>query len=270
MLTVEVPAKKRSGVAGLWRPMIVAVFSYRYDRHLVPDLIANIAPLVDGWISWDDRQSDEAFSSDTGRRQVLIEAAHAAGAQWVLAVDPDERFEVDAASRIRWLARMPGEVCWTFELKEMYTPTAYRSDGIWGRKRQKRLFPIFDHQFPIPARGSFTSNPLHDAWVPKSYRTLHSRLNLYHLKMIDPARRVARRDLYNALDPAWQYQKVGYDYLADEAGATFEEIRRRASTCRYIARTTVSGWSIRRPSRREHPERGDRTSRTRFNAFPRA
>lgn len=206
------------------RPTVLAVFSYRYDAHLVPDLLANIEPIVDGWVSWDDRNATASFTGDTERRKVLIEAAHKAGAQWILAVDPDERFEVGTAARLRQLVRMPGAVCWTFELREMYTPTAYRVDGVWGRKRQKRLFPVFDNQFPIAEKGTFGSNPLHDAWVPPSYRTLNSRLNLYHLKMIDPARRAARRDLYNALDPDRRYQKIGYDYLADDTGLELEEI----------------------------------------------
>lgn len=226
MLAINVPTRSRRRLGRWLRPSIVAVFSFRYDAHLVPDLIANIAPLVDGWISWDDRQSDEIFSSDATRRRILIEAAHQAGARWVLAVDPDERFEVGAAARIHWLVRVPGEVCWTFKLRELYTPTAYRSDGVWDTKRQKRLFPIFDRQFPIGEKGSFQSNPLHDTWVPRAYRTLHADLNLYHLKMIDPARRTARRDLYNALDPARKYQQMGYDYLADETGSVLTEIPR--------------------------------------------
>lgn len=223
MITVEMPMTKRS-LRTLFRPKLVAVFSFRYDAHLVPDLLANIGPLVDGWISWDDRNAKEAFSGDTARRHALIEAAHAVGAQWILAVDPDERFEVGAAKTIRKLVRVPGCVCWTFELKELYTPTAYRIDGLWGRKRQKRLFPIFDSQFPIAERGTFNSRPLHDHWVPPTYSTLHSRLNLYHLKMIEPARRIARSELYNALDPHRHYQQVGYDYLRDDDGAVLEPI----------------------------------------------
>lgn len=224
MITVEVSTARRSVWQRLRRPKVVAVFSFRYDAHLVPDLLANLRPMVDGWISWDDRNAPTAFSGDTTRRHALIEAAHAAGAQWVLAVDPDERFEVRAAAKIRQLVCMSGPVCWTFELKELYTPTAYRTDGIWGGKRQKRLFPIFDHQFPIQSRGSFACEPLHDHWVPASYRTLHSRLNLYHLKMINPARRVARSRLYSTLDPERRYQKFGYHYLADDTGAVFEPI----------------------------------------------
>jgi hypothetical protein len=224
MITVNVPPTSRSLIGRWLRPRIVAVFSFRYDAHLVPDLLDNLAPLVDGWVSWDDRQAATPFSGDTARRQTLIEAAHAAGAQWILAVDPDERFEAATGGRLRQLVRVPGQVCWTFELRELYTPTAYRIDGLWGRKRQKRLFRIFDRQFPIAERGTFDSSPLHDAWAPPTYRTLHSRLNLYHLKMIEPARRSSRRDLYNALDPDRRYQRIGYDYLANDSGMQLKEL----------------------------------------------
>lgn len=224
MLTVEVPAGRDSFLRRLVRPRIVAVFSFRYDAHLVPDLLENIAPLVDGWISWDDRASTQPFSGDPGRRQLLISAAHSAGAQWVLGVDPDERFERGVAACIRQMVLVPGKVCWTFNLREMYGPQSYRVDGIWGAKKQKRLFPIFNSQFPITERSGFSSAELHASWVPPNYRQLDSKLNLYHLKMIDPARRIARRDIYNALDPTGRYQAVGYDYLADETGAVFENI----------------------------------------------
>ncbi|OWK19097.1 hypothetical protein AJ88_48455 [Mesorhizobium amorphae CCBAU 01583] len=35
---------------------VIAVFSYRFDAHLVSDLIANLDPIVDGWIAYDDRK----------------------------------------------------------------------------------------------------------------------------------------------------------------------------------------------------------------------
>ncbi|MBA8905583.1 hypothetical protein [Aminobacter ciceronei] len=49
---------------------------------------------------------------------------------------------------------------------------------------------------------------------------MRSGLNLYHLKMIDPARRSARRDLL--LDPHRRDQAIGY--LADETGVQLEAI----------------------------------------------
>ena len=198
---------------------VIAVFSYRFDAHLVPDLIANIDPFVDGWVAFDDRASTGVFSSEVGRRRCLLEAARQAGADWILAVDPDERFEAAVASEIATLTRKPGRIAWGFHFRELYAPQSYRVDGIWGAKIRHCLFRAFD-----PAERTDTG--LHDLWYPRNagFRELRSGLNLYHLKMIDPARRSARRDLYSFLDPDRRDQAIGYDYLADETGVRLEPI----------------------------------------------
>jgi hypothetical protein len=106
-----------------------------------------------------------------------------------------------------------------FRLRELYSPDAYRVDGVWGQKIQFRLFPL---------RGAqrFSAQPFHGQWVPTQpeHTLLHSDLNLYHLKMIAPARRRARRDLYEFVDPTHRYQAIGYDYLADDSGMVLEAI----------------------------------------------
>jgi len=200
------------------------VFSFRYDAQLVPALIENLRPIVDGWISWDDRTATTSFTGDTERRRLLIQAAYDAGAQWVLAMDPDERLERSAAELVPRLIGTPLVSSWTFRLRELYEPKAYRIDGIWGEKRQTRLFRLFDSQFPIAPESSFYSAELHQPWVKVDMRRRHAELNLYHLKMITPERRRARSALYNALDPDGRFQKVGYDYLADDVGAVLEPI----------------------------------------------
>ncbi|WP_336799758.1 hypothetical protein [Kaistia sp. MMO-174] len=203
------------------RPQVFAVFSYRFDAHLVPDLLANIEPIVDGWVAFDDRAATGVFSSEAGRRRILLQEARKAGADWILAVDPDERFEAGVRSRIRRLMAESGRVAWGFRFREMYTPTTYRIDGIWGKKIRYCLFTMFD-----PAERTDTG--LHDLWFPRDggFQTRHCDLDLYHLKMIAPARRLARRDLYNFLDPNRADQPIGYDYLAEERDAAFETIPR--------------------------------------------
>lgn len=201
------------------RPRLLACFSYRYDAHLVPALLENIAPLVEGWVAFDDRGRDGLFTSEPARRRLLLERARALGAGWVLAVDPDERFESGVAAGMARLLRAEGPVVWTFRLRELYAADRYRVDGVWGEKRAGRLFPLREGQ-------RFSEAALHAPWhatqPPPLYR--HSDFNLYHLKMILPERRRARRDLYNHLDAERRFQALGYDYLAEEAGAALEEI----------------------------------------------
>ena len=109
------------------RPIVLAVFSYRYDAELVPDLLANIAPAVDGWVAFNDRDATDVFSSEPRRRRLLIERAKRTG--WVLAIDPDERIERGATTRIRALTRERRRIVWEFNLRETFAPTAYRVDG---------------------------------------------------------------------------------------------------------------------------------------------
>jgi hypothetical protein len=202
-------------------PRLLAVYSFRYDAPLVPALIGNLYPLVDGWIAYDDRAGDGLFSHEVHRRVALLTAALAAGAQWVLAVDPDERFEAPLAGRIRELIENPDVTVYTFALRELYSPTQYRVDGVWGQKRQPRLLSL----------GHGIATPTGNLHLPWSYFIPQPKLqdapfNLYHLKMIAPERRQARAALYNHLDPEHRAQTIGYDYLADDRGARLERIPR--------------------------------------------
>jgi hypothetical protein len=98
------------------RPMVLAVFSYRYDAELVPDLLENVAPMVDGWVAFDDRQATDLFSSEPQRRRLLINRAKELGATWILAIDPDERIERGGATRIRSLTGERQRIIWEFNL----------------------------------------------------------------------------------------------------------------------------------------------------------
>ncbi|WP_269929733.1 hypothetical protein [Aminobacter sp. HY435] len=201
------------------RQKVIAVFSFRFDAHLVPDLLANIDPIVDGWIAYDDRLSTGVFSNEVERRRALIGAARNAGADWILAVDPDERFEGSVSSQISELTSRKGRIAWGFNFRELYAPDSYRIDGIWGAKIRYCLFRAFN-----PSERTDTG--LHDLWYPRNagFKEMRCGLNLYHLKMIDPGRRAARRDLYSFLDPDRRDQPIGYDYLADETGVRLEPI----------------------------------------------
>lgn len=204
-----------TGRKGSGRLDIVAVFSFRYDSHLVDDLITNLTPVVDGWVSYDDRDSEALFSDEVQRRRLLLQEAHRLGARWVLAIDPDERIEHGLADKIDEMTQSMAPISWSFALREMYEADRYRCDGIWGRKEQVRLFPL---------RGDLVlpPNELHGRWC--GFPARRSGFNLYHLKMIDPARRRERAELYRFLDPENRHQEMGYDYLADETDAVLEPI----------------------------------------------
>jgi hypothetical protein len=194
-------------------PLVLAVFSFRHDAHLVPGLLANIAPLVHGHVAWDDRDAETALSSEPMRRNLLLAEARRLGARWILAVDPDERFEDRFAARLPEMLALGEGNLWHFNLCEMFSPRAWRTDGVWGGKSLMRLFPA-------DAAGAELSVPLHAGWVAEGdgFMRRAAGVNLYHLRMATPARRRARRALYAAADPERQFQRIGYDYLDDERG----------------------------------------------------
>lgn len=210
MLKYDLKGRTTSEFRKLQSQKLLAVFSFRFDAALVPALKENLWPVVDGFVSWDDRAAEGVFSSEGERRKKLIAEAQRLGADWVLGMDPDERLQNDAARRIRaCMAKKPA--IWGFNIRELYEPDKYRSDGIWNRKQVQRLFPL-------SGTMAFDYDPLHSQFPP-IYPILpvrQSGINIFHLKMIDPRRRLTRRDLYNKLDPNREFQTIGYDYLTDE------------------------------------------------------
>jgi len=201
-------------------PRVIAVFSYRYDAHLVPDLIENLRPAIDGYAAYDDRAATSLFSDEPARRLALIDAARGMAARWVLFVDPDERHEPALAEKMRTFTAAEGRVVWGFNFRELYKQDAYRTDGLWGRKKRFTLFPLLEGQV-------FDDAALHGPHHPKGYKRRLTGLNIYHLRMIARQRRVARRDLYTALDPTAVHQAVGYEYLADDEGMVLKKIPRK-------------------------------------------
>jgi hypothetical protein len=201
------------------KPRLIAVFAFRHDAHLVPDLLSNISGFIDGHISHDDRNHNELWCHEGKARNNLIEKARDAGANWVICPDPDERFEINAGAQIRKLIMVKEKIIYGFKLREMWTRDSYRIDGIWNTKTKFILFPLLPGQ-------KFYCLHIHSPWHPtnKDYKKQLLDINVYHLKMIDPEQRQERRRIFNLLDPDRQIQKIGYDYLTDETDLELEKI----------------------------------------------
>lgn len=198
---------------------LIALYSFRYDYNLVPDLIKNVEGFVDDFISWDDRKNDALWYHEGNIRRALIEKAREAKADWVICVDPDERFEKNAGRQIRELITKKEPNIYSFKFREMWTPTQYRIDGVWGTKKKWILFPLLPNQ-------EFMNLKVHSGWAPinSNYKQIETDINLYHLKMIFPENRESRKEIYNKLDPNKEIQPIGYDYLTDEATLQLESI----------------------------------------------
>ncbi|PJR87879.1 hypothetical protein CN878_19515 [Ochrobactrum sp. 695/2009] len=214
MITVNIKKPSLLQRVGLLakRPKVICLFAYRYDENLVPDLLENVAPFTDGWIAWDDTKRTELWYHEGQVRRALVDAARDNGADWVLCMDPDERLEIGAKEKIRSLISGDPFIIWGVHFRELYSADSYRVDGLWGQKKRYNLFAIHEGQ-------ELMNNNVHSGWYPlnSGYSMKMSDINLYHLKMIDPANRKARADLYNKVDTSG-IQEIGYDYLADEDG----------------------------------------------------
>lgn len=203
-------------------PTLFAVFAFRHDVHLVPDLLRNIR-FVDGVVSHDDRGNPEPWFDEGRVRAAMIEEARRRGADWVLVIDPDERLPRNAGPVIRrFIDEHRGrKVLGGFRFGELWSSGEFRSDGIWGTKLKWALFPL-------RAELRFSDMPVHTPRHPldDDFERVMLDLDMYHLKMLSPRARVARRDLYTALDPDRAFQRIGYDYLTDETGLELTRIPR--------------------------------------------
>jgi len=242
-----------SGGVGLHprrRVRLLGLLAARDEMRFLPGYFANVAPHVDGILALDDgstdgtaeylgshpavlelirRPPDRPFWDEVGNFRALHEAALRHFAEWILWLDADERVEMsfrDRAERVIRRGSALGLVAFAVRIRELWnTPRTYRTDGLWGRKRQARVFRALpDHVFD--------TRPLHATRGPLQGRVLGgfppADLTIYHLRMIRGEDRAARRDRYRTMDPGAVYQPgIGYDYLTDESGLALAPVRRR-------------------------------------------
>ncbi len=229
------------------RVRLLAVVAVHDEADRLPGLLANLAPQVDGIVALDDGSSDGSGDllaahpavvevlrnpptrprwDEPANHRRLVQAAHRHGAEWILAVDADERLEREfraRAERVIRRGRRLGLEAYAVRLRELWgSATTYRADGRWGRKKVVRLFRALpDHRFDL--------RPLHGGKGPRQARVLGgwpgADLELYHLRMIAPQDRAARRRRYERLDPESRWQPgVGYAYLTDETGLRLRRV----------------------------------------------
>lgn len=230
------------------RVRLLAVLPVRDEIDELPACLASLAPHVDGVVALDDGSSDGSGDwlaerpevleviripcdrprwDEVGNRRLLVEAALRHGAEWIVAVDADERLEPRfraRAERVIARGRRLGFDAYSLRLRELWEGAdRYRADGVFGRKAVPRLFAARpDHEHD--------TRELHGYKAPlQTIRRLgcfpRADLELYHRGMVTAGERTARRARYEQLDPDARWQpRFGYAYLTDESGLRLCEV----------------------------------------------
>ncbi len=216
----------------------------------LPGYFSNVAPQVDGIVALDDGSTDGSREyladrsevlemicvhperhewDEVGNYRALVAAALRHEPEWLISIDADERLERQFRRRAERVIRRGtrlGIGGYTVRLLELWgSADRYRADGVWGQKAPPRLFRArHDHEFD--------DRRLHSGKAPlqAGRKGVYPRadLNVYHLRMIRPQDRLARRRRYETADPEARFQpSIGYRYLTDESGLVLRRVPRR-------------------------------------------
>ena len=219
-----------------YRPLVLVYARRDEPQWLVNELRANTA-WVDEVVEVDNRSrvgdAGEGWQHEGRTRRLMrsMVTAVAGGPAWFLQLDPDERLEDTAKIEVKTAIERPGAegTLFGFPLREMWTPTAYRVDGDWGRKQPRMRLFLLDPDRP----QRFADKAIHCGVAPRdAMRRVRLNTWLYHLKNIEPSNRVSRADAYYAADPTFRCQRKegaghgrrAWDWLHDETGLELVEI----------------------------------------------
>ncbi|CAB4913808.1 unannotated protein [freshwater metagenome] len=229
------------------RLRLIAVLAVRDEAAHLPSWLTNVAAQVDAIVALDDGSRDgsaeilRSHSSvaevlanpidrprwdEVGNHHALVACALRHGAEWIVALDADERLERrfrDRVERAIRRGRARGIEAFALPVLDLWdSPHAFRVDGHWGSRRVPRLFRArADHDFD--------ERPLHAAKAPLQARRRgefpKAGARIYHLGMLSREDRTARRARYEALDPDRHWQPIGYAHLTDETGLRLRRVR---------------------------------------------
>jgi len=147
------------------RVRLLAVLGVRNETRYLPGWFQAVLPHVDGVIALDDGSTDGTGEmlearpevlellrrppsrpdwDEVGNHRALVAAACRHGADWIIALDADERPESgfrQRAERVIRRGRVIGAEAFALRLFELWgSRDTYRADGIWGTKTVARLF----------------------------------------------------------------------------------------------------------------------------------
>lgn len=179
---------------------IVAAFAYRYEPEWLVDQLRENLSWVDGFAELDTRGRSDVWMPRGERVAELQRIAKGMGADWILHLDPDERLEDGAEAKLREVAESGPGRC-SLRMRELWTPDAWRSDGVWGDRWRRRFYHVGHEAAEIQQID----------------------VTIYHLKMIEPANRAERARVHTAHN-TWDNRSRGFGYMTDESQLTLEPV----------------------------------------------
>lgn len=232
------------------RPRSVRLYgllAVKDEMRYLPGWFATNARHLDGVIVYDDGSTDGSAEfaaaqpgvievlhrpidappgwDESRTRRALYEAAGRHGADWLVAIDADERLEsafgVRARQEITRLGRRGIDAAAIRVLELWDAPDRVRVDGVWNERWRSRLFRWRPGALLDDRRLHGQWSPL-DATVRGGY--VQVDLTAYHLHMIEAADRAERVARYERLDPEHAFQAAGYEYLTDPSGLRTEPL----------------------------------------------
>ena len=220
---------------------LFAVAGWKYEPEWLVDKMKENMSFFDEICIVDTRNRKEFWIDEGYYRKLQRKELQKKGIKpgdWVFVTSPDERLETGAESEIKSFMAQYVDKIGSFPLKEMWTPTAFRVDGIWNNKTRPRLYQYRPGQI-------FSSKRIQQAPVPvlPKCERLPMKSRIYHLKNIEPENRINRAEAYKKMDPEYRYMNrrnpslrlidpdrkllnMGYDYLYNEEGMVLRTIEK--------------------------------------------
>ncbi|CCO09051.1 glycosyltransferase [Desulforamulus hydrothermalis] len=146
-----------------------------------------------------------SFNNEIVLRQQLWNMAVKAGAEWILILDADEKFEDKAVKEIPLLTLDPDIDVYYFRLYDMWDEQHYREDTYWQAHLTYRPFMLrYKPGFPY----KWLTTPQHCGRFPvniKIFKGCANPLRIKHLGWMKPADRLLKYRRYMQLDPEGKY-----------------------------------------------------------------
>ncbi|AEF93769.1 glycosyl transferase family protein [Desulfotomaculum nigrificans CO-1-SRB] len=156
------------------------------------------------------------FNNEIILRKQLWQMAIDSHPDWILILDADEIFEVNAPRILKILAQNKDIYYYSFRLYDMWSETHYREDDYWCAHKRYRPFMV---RYVPGFHYLWNETPLHCGRLPVNiteFKGENHDLKIKHLGWLKPEDRLRKYYRYKELDPQCIYGIAQqYDSILD-------------------------------------------------------